>query len=279
MSAHIFDCRKIAEEYLFKVREELHGLKGLPSLAVLSKEEDSPSSVYRNLIMKDAAALGIPISDIRAADYEALELQIKKVNADPGIKGIIVMYPLGFKKKDDDIMDLIDPGKDIEGMHSINFGYLIKYKKFLDEGLGLKCVVPATAKAIVKTIQHYAIPIEGSFSVIVNNSMRIGKPLGLMLENLGATVVKCYDKTRREDLEAAIAKADILVTAVPDRNFRIPADIVKKGAVVLDASFEGNLNYDELREKASFITSPENRIGKVTRAMIFTNFSYCSKYG
>lgn len=279
MSAHIFNCRKIAEGYFSRVREELHGLKAPPSLAVLSKNEDSPSSVYRNMIMKDAAALGIPVSDLRASDYEALELQIKTVNADPGVKGIIVMYPLGFKKKDDDIMDLIDPGKDIEGMHSINFGYLLKYKKFLDEGLGLKCVVPATAKAIVKTIQHYAIPIEGSFSVIVNNSMRIGKPLGLMLENLGATVVKCYDRTKREDLEAAIAKADILVTAVPDRNFRIPAEIVKKGAVVLDASFEGNLHYDELREKASFITAPENRIGKVTRAMIFTNFSYCSKYG
>ena len=279
MSAHIFDCRKIAEEHLFRVREELSGLKGRPSLAVLSKEEDSPSSVYRNMIMKDAAALGIPISDIRAADCGALELQIKAANADPGIKGIMVMYPLGFKKKDDDIMDLIDPRKDVEGMHSINFGYLIKYKRFLEEGPGSKCVVPATAKAIVKTIQHYAIPIERSFSVIVNNSMRIGKPLGLMLENLGATVVKCYDRTKREDLEAAIAKADILVTAVPDKNFRIPPDIVKKGAVVLDASFEGNLNYDELRENASFITSPGNRIGKVTRAMIFTNFSYCSKYG
>ncbi|MBU1569919.1 MAG: bifunctional 5,10-methylenetetrahydrofolate dehydrogenase/5,10-methenyltetrahydrofolate cyclohydrolase [Proteobacteria bacterium] len=279
MAAQIFDCKKIAEGCFSRVREEMHGLKGIPSLAVLSKEEDSPSSVYRNMVMKDAGALGIPVSDIRASDEEALELQIKAVNADPDIKGIMVLYPLGFRRKDEDIMDLIDPGKDIEGMHSINFGYLIKYKRFLDEGLGLKCVVPATAKALVKTIQHYDIPIEKSFSVIVNNSMRIGKPLGLMLENLGATVVKCYDRTKKEDLENAIAKADILVTAVPDKNFRIPSDIVKKDAVVLDASFEGNLNYDELREKASFITSPENRIGKVTRAMIFTNFSYCSKYG
>ena len=95
-------------------------------------------------------------------------------------------------------MDLVSPTKDVEGLNSTNLGYLIKFKRFLDEARGIKCVVPATAKAVVKILQAYPeIPIEGAFAVVVNNSMRVGKPLGLMLENLGATVVKCYDKTPR----------------------------------------------------------------------------------
>lgn len=278
MAAQIFDCRKVAEHYFSLAKEELEKLSFKPQIAIVSKNEVSPSSVYCDLLLKDAERLGIKAYSHKiSSEYEA-ESIIKKLNEDKDTRGILVIYPLGFSKKDEEIMDLVHPLKDIEGLHSINLGYLIKYIRFLDEKKGLKCVVPATAKAIVKIIQYYDIPIKRSLVTIVNNSMRIGKPLGLMLENLEATVVKCYDQTKEEDLEEMITRADILITAVPDKSFQIPSKNIKDGAVVIDASFEGNINYEELRKKASFMTSPENKIGKVTRAMIFTNFSYCSKY-
>jgi 5,10-methylene-tetrahydrofolate dehydrogenase/methenyl tetrahydrofolate cyclohydrolase len=175
-------------------------------------------------------------------------------------------------------MDLVSPLKDVEGLHSVNLGYLVKYKRFLDEAKGIKCVVPATAKAVVKTLLHYPeIKIEGAFAVVINNSMRVGKPLGLMLENLGATVMKCYDKTPQEVLEQSVRRADIVVTAVPDPSFRLEASWIKKGAVVVDVSYQGNIDMKAAASRASFLTASDNRIGSVTRAMTFINLVYCAK--
>src|SRR5581483_5444381 len=123
-----------------------------------------------------------------------------------------------------------------------------------------------------------SVPIEKAFVVIVNNSMRVGKPLGLMLENLGATVVKCYHMTRPDDLKDCIRRADILITAVPDPSFRIDPDWVKTGAAVIDVSYQGNFDPLSLRNKASLITMPDNRLGRVTRAMMFVNLIYCARY-
>ena len=138
--------------------------------------------------------------------------------------------------------------------------------------------MPATAKAVVKILQAYPeIPIEGAFAVVVNNSMRVGKPLGLMLENLGATVVKCYDKTPRGLLEEQVRRADLLITAVPDPSFNLDPSWVKPGAAVVDVSYQGNVDAKALEGVASFLTAPDNRIGAMTRAMTFVNLVYCAK--
>ena len=142
----------------------------------------------------------------------------------------------------------------------------------------IKCVVPATAKAVVKTLLSYPeIVVDNSFVVIVNNSMRVGKPLGLMLENLGATVLKCYHKTPAAVLEDNVRRADILITAVPDPSFKLDPSWVKPGAVVVDVSYQGNVDMKALDGRASFVTASDNRIGAVTRAMTFVNLVYCSK--
>ncbi|MDE2291641.1 MAG: bifunctional 5,10-methylenetetrahydrofolate dehydrogenase/5,10-methenyltetrahydrofolate cyclohydrolase, partial [Elusimicrobia bacterium] len=179
-------------------------------------------------------------------------------------------------RPDEEVMDLVSPRKDIEGLHSLNLGYLIKYRRFLDEARGLKCVVPATAKAVVKALQSRPeVRLEGAFCTIVNNSMRVGKPLGLMLENLGATVVKCYDKTPLDALEACVRRSDVVVTAVPDPSFRLDASWVKPGAAVVDVSFGGNVDVDALMGRAGVTTAADNRVGHLTRAMMFVNLVYC----
>jgi methylenetetrahydrofolate dehydrogenase (NADP+) / methenyltetrahydrofolate cyclohydrolase len=237
---------------------------------------DVGSVKYREMIHKDAAKLGVEARDFEARDEAELMALVGRLNADPAVTGVMVFYPIGGRLSDEDLMDLVSPTKDVEGLHSINLGYLIKYKQFLDEGQKIKCVVPATAKAVIKTLQQFEVPIDRRFVTIVNNSMRVGKPLGLMLENIGATVVKCYDKTRLDDLQACLRRSDIVITAVPDPNFLIDPSWIKPGATVVDVSHQGNVDVKALFEPAA-VTSPENRIGQVTRAMTFINLIYCAR--
>ncbi len=277
----LLDSQAIADEFLAWIESETKRLPFQPRLAtVLYRPAADEASVrYRDLILKDARRLGLGAESLEAGDEDELLAIIRKANAHPSIHGVVVLYPLRSRLVDEDVMDLVSPYKDIEGLHSLNLGYLIKYKIFLDAEKGLKCVVPATAKAAVKALQrHPEIPIKGAFVAIVNNSMRVGKPLGLMLENLGATVVKCYHLTRREDLERCVRAADVVVTAVPDPAFRLDPAWIKPGAAVLDLSYEGNVDAAALDGRAALATSPENRLGKITRAMMLVNLVYCARY-
>ncbi len=276
----ILDCRAVAQKFLDLSKRLIRELDGPPVLAtVLYKPEAHAASVqYRDLILKDAAALGVAARKVEPHSEAELREALADLNADPGVTGVMVFYPLGTRFHDEDVMDLVSPRKDVEGLHSVNLGYLIKYKRFLDEDLGVKCVVPATAKAVIKTLQHYPeIRVEGAFAAIVNNSMRVGKPLGLMLENLGATVVKCYDKTPLRVLEECVRRADIVVTAVPDPAFRLNPAWVKPGATVVDISYQGNVDFPAGAPGGpSFATAADNRIGRVTRAIMFVNLVYCA---
>ena len=206
----ILDCRAVAQRFQQWVREEFAALDHRPTLATVyySPRSNAGSLQYRELIHKDAARLGVEARDFEANDEPKLLALIDRLNNDPSVAGVMIFYPIGGRLSDEDIMDLVSPLKDVEGLHSFNLGYLVKYKQFLDPARTVKCVVPATAKAIVKTLQHFEVPIDRRFVTIVNNSMRVGKPLGLMLENLGATVVKAYDKTRLEDLRDCLRRAE-----------------------------------------------------------------------
>ena len=281
MGAIVLDCRAIADEHLDWVRAEQAKLRFAPTLATLLYRPgaDAASIQYRDLILKDAERLGLNVRSHEAHDEDGILRKISEVNADPQVHGLVVLYPLRSNLADDDVMDLVSPYKDAEGLHSLNLGYLIKYRRFLDEARQAKCDVPATPKAVMKALQrHPNVPVEGPFAVAIDNSMRVGKPLGLMLENLGATVVKCYDKTRPEVLEASVRAADILVTAVHDPSFHIPPDWVKPGAAVVDVSYQGNIDTKALHDRAALITVPENRPGRITRAMMFVNLVYCAGY-
>lgn len=280
MKARILDCKAAAARYFDWVAREIAAMRRKPRLAtVLFRPDQNPASLrYRDLIVKDAQRLGVVVEPHEAREEEELLALVRKLNADKAVTGAMLFYPLKAAVKDEDVMDLLSPHKDVEGLHSLNLGYLIKYKRYLDEARGIKCVVPATAKAVVKLLQSEPeLRLEGAFACVVNNSMRVGKPLGLMLENLGATVVKCYDKTPRPLLEECVRRADVLVTAVPDPAFRLASEWVKPGATVVDVSFEGNVDAKALMSVAGRLTTPENRVGSMTRAMTFVNLVYCAK--
>ena len=275
----LLDCRLVAQEHLDWVAREKLSLGFRPVLATVhfAPRKNAGSLQYRQMIARDAAKLDIGDMSLEADTEAELVQTIGKLNADPKVTGIMVFYPIGGRIADEDLMDLVSPQKDVEGLHSLNLGYLVKYKRWLDEARGIKCVVPATAKAVVKTLQSRDVRFEGAFAAVVNNSMRVGKPLGLMLENLGATVVECYDKTRLEDLRECVRRSDVVVTAVPDPNFTLDPKWVKPGAAILDVSYQGNIDVQGLDSHVAFATAPDNRIGQVTRAMMFVNLIYCAQ--
>lgn len=279
LDTRTFDCRAVAKRFHEWVVREKTALARRPRLTtVLYSPRSNPGSLqYRELIHKDAERLGVDARDVEVGGEGELLSVLADLNADDSVTGVMVFYPIGGDVSDEDLMDLVSPHKDVEGLHSINLGYLVKYKQFHDVVHGVKCIVPATAKAVVKTLQEFNIPVERRFVTIVNNSMRVGKPLGLMLENLGATVVKCYDKTRIGDLEDCVRRADIVITAVPDPAFQLDADWIKPGAAVLDVSYQGNVDVSRLDGRASFVTAPNNRLGQVTRALTFVNLVYCAR--
>ncbi len=274
------DTRLLVQKHMDQTAAAIAAAGSPPCLAcVLLCPAPEDSRRYRDLILKDAARLGARVMSLEPGSQDELADAVAGLNADPSVHGIMVFHPLGLTVPDEEVMDWVAPEKDVEGLHAVNLGYLVKYRIYLDEPRGIKCVVPATAKAVVKTLQSSpGVGIEGAFSVIVNNSLRVGKPLGLMLENLGATVVNCYDKTRAADLEAALRRADIVVTAVPDPAFRLDASWVRPGAAVIDVSYEGNWEAGAMEGRASLICpSGSNGIGRMTRAMTFVNLLYCAK--
>jgi methylenetetrahydrofolate dehydrogenase (NADP+)/methenyltetrahydrofolate cyclohydrolase len=279
LDTRTLDCRAVAKRFHEWVLREKSALARPPRLTTVlySPRSNAGSLQYRELIHKDAERLGVDARDLEAGSEGELLRLLGELNADDAVTGVMVFYPIGGDVADQDLMDLVSPHKDVEGLHSVNLGYLIKYKQFHDVDHGVKCVVPATAKAVVKTLQEFEVPVERRFVTIVNNSMRVGKPLGLMLENLGATVVKCYDKTRLGDLEECVRRADIVITAVPDTAFQLDPDWIKPGAAVVDVSYQGNVDVERLSGRASFVTAPGNRIGQVTRALTFVNLVYCAR--
>src|SRR5579859_7176461 len=136
-----FDCRGIAGRYFDWAARELKTLRRRPRLAaVLFRPRQNPASLqYRDLILKDAARLGVAVDGHEASDEESLLALVRRLNADRAATGVMLFYPLRASLKDEDVMDLVSPLKDVEGLHSVNLGYLIKYKRFLDEARGIKC--------------------------------------------------------------------------------------------------------------------------------------------
>src|SRR5579885_1693366 len=136
----LLDCRAVAGRYFDWAAREVKGMRRKPHLAtILFRPEQNPASLkYRDLILKDAARVGVTVDGHEARDEEALLALIKRLNARASVTGIMLFYPLCSALRDEDVMDQVSPLKDVEGLHSINLGYLIKHKLFLDEARGIK---------------------------------------------------------------------------------------------------------------------------------------------
>lgn len=274
------DCPETMRFYRELVGRNVKDLGFAPGLSVVLGSDDPGSRLYRDLMLKDCAELGIRATPhLVTTPLQAVRL-IAHLNQDERTHGVFVFYPLGYPEmKDDEIMDLVDPGKDIEGLHAINIGYLNKYRKRLDTGVERRCMIPCTGRAVVKVIKRGFGQdfFRGRTVLVINDSLRIGRPLTAMVANLGATPILCHQHTRPEHLEQFIRCADVLVSAVPVPDYRIPTELIQDHALCVDLSHQGNFDHAALDARGILHTDTRaNSVGKVTRAMALLNLTYAA---
>ncbi|MBP6932239.1 MAG: bifunctional 5,10-methylenetetrahydrofolate dehydrogenase/5,10-methenyltetrahydrofolate cyclohydrolase [Candidatus Methanofastidiosum sp.] len=275
MSAMILDGKALAQ----KITDELSHIvadykeRGFsPKLATVLVGDDPASRVYVNLKKKDSEKIGIDYEEFYYKDIseEDLLLLIDDLNERNDIHGILVQLPLPRHIDSNKILERIDPLKDVDGFNPLNVGRIL---------LNISDLFPCTPKGIVKILDEYKIPIEGSDITIINRSNIIGKPLAAMLINRGGTVTVVHSKTKNP--KEKIKNADIVIIGVGKINF-LTGDMVKEGAVVVDVGITRDLNgirgdvkYDEVSKKTSYITPVPGGVGPMTRAMLLENLIIC----
>ncbi len=270
----IIDGNKIAQDIRQTVREETLIFKGetgiVPGLAVVLVGQDPASLVYVGRKAKACTEAGFLSREYKlpAETSEAKLLAlINDLNHDQLIHGILVQLPLPKHIATDKIIAAIDPHKDVDGFHPVNVGGLVA---------GSPTFVPCTPRGIMELIARTGIVLAGKDAVVVGRSNIVGKPMAFLLLAQNATVTMCHSKTK--DLPGVTSRADVLIAAVGKARM-ITADMVKEGAVVIDVGVNrldngklaGDVAFDEVAAKTSYITPVPGGVGPVTIAMLMKN--------
>lgn len=274
MTAKIIDGKEVADQVKKKVAAAVKRLKenGVePCLATVLVGDNPASSTYVGMKQKACAEVGIRTIDHHPPqDYATQQLVelITILNEDKKVHGILVQLPLPNQITEFVVTGMIDVKKDVDGLTPANVGLL---------AYDLAMLKPCTPAGIMELLRYYNISVEGKHAVVVNRSMLVGKPISLMLLHQNATVTICHSKT--PDIREVCKHADILVTAVGNRDkFVVTADMVKDGAVVIDVATNrvdgklvGDVNFENVKEKASYITPVPGGVGPMTVAMLLRN--------
>ena len=254
-----------------KVRaEELKKFGVEPTLAVILVGEDKASQTYVRAKEKACNEYGIKSVAHRLSENttqnELLAL-INVLNLDDSIHGILVQLPLPKHIDTDAILAAIDPQKDVDGFHAVNVGKLVS---------GLDGFVPCTPLGVMEILKEYGIEVAGLNAVVIGRSNIVGKPMANLLLNASATVTITHSKTK--NLNEICKNADLIVAAI-GKPFFLKADMVKDGAVVVDVGINrlddgrlvGDVDFDEVAPKCSYITPVPGGVGPMTIAMLLNN--------
>jgi 5,10-methylene-tetrahydrofolate dehydrogenase/methenyl tetrahydrofolate cyclohydrolase len=262
-------------------RERVRVAAFMPRLP--DQELDRGARRYASFMGKMFREHGLDFRVEEAMSADALELLIMGAQANDKIHGTFIFFPTPFDRTEDYFLRRVKPEKDIEGLTVENTGRMALNMKTFDEEQKYEGVVPCTARAVLALLHAYA-PIKelfpndltrcGPMVVILNSSARIGIPLQGMLMRIGATTAMCHVQTRREDRDYLLAAADIVVTAFPAKSEEDLVRHVKKGAVVIDCSTDGNLHPDVM-EDAAYLSTCDNHLGQITTALALYNTALC----
>ncbi|MDM0468099.1 bifunctional methylenetetrahydrofolate dehydrogenase/methenyltetrahydrofolate cyclohydrolase [Clostridium perfringens] len=231
--------------------------------------DDGGSVYYQNFQEKLANNLGIDFEKIKldeSISEENLKLKIEELNKDDSVNGIMLLLPLPKHIDERTVTNLIDADKDLDCLSEVSVGRFYK---------GEKCFMPCTPNSVITLLKAYNIEIEGKEVVIIGRSNIVGKPLFQMFLNENATVTVCHSKTK--NLKEVCKRADILVVAIGRANF-IDSSYVREGAVVIDVGtsevngkITGDVNFDDVYEKASLITPVPGGVGSLTTTLLLKN--------
>lgn len=277
--AQIIDGKELAKNIREKLKDEVIELKNAdihPKLAVIMVGDDKASKVYVKNKSKACEDVGIAYEEYLLPSEtkmeELLEL-IEKLNNDETVHGILVQSPLPQGLDANVAFRTISPKKDVDGFNPMNVGKL---------SLNQDCFVSCTPFGVVKMLEAYNIPIEGAHAVVIGRSNIVGKPLVQCLLNKNATVTVCHSRTR--NLKEMTKQADILIAAIGKPKF-VTEDMVKDGAVVIDVGINrmddgklvGDTDFENIKEKASYITPVPGGVGPMTIAMLMNNVVKAAK--
>ncbi|NPA28592.1 MAG: bifunctional methylenetetrahydrofolate dehydrogenase/methenyltetrahydrofolate cyclohydrolase FolD [Epsilonproteobacteria bacterium] len=270
----IIDGKALAQSIREQIAEETARLKAdrdiTPGLAVILVGDDPASHAYVKMKAKACKEVGfysIVHEMPETITQEKIEETIVMMNQNPNIDGILVQLPLPEQIDTTRILELIDPKKDVDGFHPYNFGRLMT---------GLDAFVPCTPLGVMKMLEAYGIDPKGKNACVVGASNIVGKPMAALLLNAFATVDICHIYT--QNLAEHTQRADILVVGVGKAGL-IGADMVKEGAVVIDIGINrledgrlvGDVDYEAVAPKCSYITPVPGGVGPMTIAMLLQN--------
>lgn len=266
----ILDGKKLAEKVRNELRNDVKKLDHV-GLAVVLVGDDEASRLYVSMKKKACEDVGIESIEVKLPNNineEMLISEIEKLNLDSKVDGILVQLPLPKHINSAKILSLIDPNKDVDGFHPQNVGLLVTGT---ETGF-----IPCTPLGVIKLLEEYNINPKGKNSVIVGASNIVGKPVASLLLNRNSTIDICHIYT--QDLKAHTLQADILVVGVGKTDL-IRGDMVKDGVVVIDIGINklsngkivGDINFDEVSKKASYITPVPGGVGPMTIAMLLQN--------
>ena len=280
----ILDGKATSNQIKEELAQEVTALKASgkrpPHLAAVLVGNDGASLTYVGSKVRSCEKIGFDSTLIRLEDtisQDELIKTINKLNNDATLDGFIVQLPLPKHIDEEVVLHAINPNKDVDGFHPTNFGKM---------ALGIETFIPATPSGIMELLRRYKLDISGKHAVVIGRSHIVGRPMSILLSNKGnpgnATVTLTHSRT--QNLGEITKAADIVVSALGVPNF-VTADMIKQDAIIIDVGITrvpdenhpkgyvitGDVAYDEVKEKASFITPVPGGVGPMTIAMLLQN--------
>jgi methylenetetrahydrofolate dehydrogenase (NADP+)/methenyltetrahydrofolate cyclohydrolase len=277
MPAIIIDGSALAAKVRTQISQRVAALRGAGKpikLVAILVGASAAGEIYASKQQSTCREVGIDYDLLKlpgAANFEQLKAEIDRLNADASVTGIMIHLPLPAEIDPTRIQGCIAPLKDVEGVSPANIGYVI---------YGKEIIVPCTALAAMELIRSTGYRLEGAEACVVGASAIAGRPAALLLTQAGATVTICHKYTR--DLKTHTRKADVLVVAAGVPNL-IAADHVREDAVVIDIGINrvttldgttktiGDVNFEDVRQKAAYLSPVPGGVGPMTVAMLLNN--------
>jgi methylenetetrahydrofolate dehydrogenase (NADP+)/methenyltetrahydrofolate cyclohydrolase len=280
LTAKILDGLLVSQSIKNKLTDEILKLNKsdvYPCLATILVGNDPASISYINNKQKTAKSVGIKTLDYRLHEntsHDDLSGLIDKLNKDNDVHGILIQLPLQKHLDKFVILNLVDPNKDVDGLTFLNSGLLLNNRSKL---------IPCTPLGVMTLFDYYNIDLDGSTVSIINRSNLVGKPLSSLLLERNSTVIICHSHTK--NLDKHLQYSDIVITAVGNRTkFKLTKNMVKENSIIVDIGTSrvngkllGDVDFDDVKEKASYITPVPGGVGPMTIAMLLRNTVQAAK--
>ncbi len=273
MTAQLIDGKALAAQVRASLKDEAAAIARHyhrpPGIAVVRVGDDEGSKIYVTSKEKTAKELGFGSwhYHLEAATTQAeLLALVHRLNADPTVDGILVQFPLPKHLDANQVLEAIDPSKDVDGLHAVNAGLLAQ---------GRPALTPCTPSGVMRMLEEVRFSPQGKRCVVIGRSNLVGRPMAMLLLNAHATVTMCHSKS---DVAAEVQRADLVVAAVGVTRL-VKGEWVKPGAVVIDVGMNrgadgklaGDVEFEVAKERASWITPVPGGVGPMTIAMLMAN--------